>query len=459
VLTYNASSPDELALTNAGRHYGITFKERDESGNMILENKFTLATESYELLHVIEFTSARKRMSVIVRFPDDRIMLLTKGADSHIEPRLRAGQQELTDTTSAYLADYAKDGLRTLILAQREVDPEFFKDWSERYTEAMASMVGRDEKMDVCSEEIEQELELVGSTAIEDKLQDEVGDVIAHMRTAGVKVWVLTGDKIETAINIGFACRLLDTEMEVFVIDKVSTADIYEQLKLFCKQAKKCARQRETAVVIGGDSLGKILRADGENKARMQGRFLELTEDAKSVLCCRVSPKQKADVVRLIMEHKPDVTTLSIGDGANDVNMIQAANIGVGIKGLEGQQAARAADYAIGQFKHLRSLMFAHGRECYRRNSYLITYFFYKNVVFTLPLFFFGARNLFSGLLIYDVWLYQSYNLFFTSMPIVWFAIYDWEFDKEHLLQAPATYEIGLKNRCFTPLVFWRNYA
>lgn len=126
VLTYNASSPDELALTNGGRHFGFTFRERDEDGNMVIENKFTGQLEKYELLNVIEFTSARKRMSVIVREPSGRILLMTKGADSHIVPRLRAGQDELIAQTETYLSDYARDGLRTLILAQREIDPQYF---------------------------------------------------------------------------------------------------------------------------------------------------------------------------------------------------------------------------------------------------------------------------------------------------------------------------------------------
>lgn len=180
-------------------------------------------------------------------------------------------------------------------------------------------------------------MSLIGSTAIEDKLQDEVEDVIEHMRLAGVRVWVLTGDKIETAINIGFSCKLLDDEMELFILDAVSTAGLYEQLVNFNAENKKLGKSRQIAVVIGGDSLAKILnQADKNNLQRMQEEFLKLTDDAKSVLCCRVSPKQKAEVVRLVKAAKPTITSLSIGDGANDVNMIQAAHIGVGIKGLEG---------------------------------------------------------------------------------------------------------------------------
>jgi len=87
----------------------------------------------------------------------------------------------------------------------------------------------------------------------------------------------------------------------------------------------------------------------------------------------------------MVRKVHPHDTTLAIGDGANDVNMITAAHVGVGISGLEGQQAARSSDYAIGEFKYLRNLLFVHGRECYRRNSYLVIYMFYKNILFVMP--------------------------------------------------------------------------
>lgn len=177
------------------------------------------------------------------------------------------------------------------------------------------------------------------------------------------------------------------------------------------------------------------------------------------MLCCRVSPKQKAEVVKLVMKYKNNKTTLAIGDGANDVNMITAAHIGIGISGLEGQQAARAADYSIGQFRFLRSLLFVHGREAYRRNSYLIQYMFYKNVVYVIPLYFFGSFSQFSGTQIYDTYLYNFYNTFFTAIPIIWFSSQDWQFVKEELLTNPNCYEIGIQDQLFNPVNFWTNYC
>lgn len=227
VLFYNASSPDELALTNAARHFGLTFAERDDDNNMIIVEKHTGRRLRYQLLNVIEFTSARKRMSVIVKTPEGKIIIMTKGADSHIIPRLAPGQDELIEATNNFLQEYSQDGLRTLILAQKEIPADVYAQWSQRYGEAQLSMVDRQAKMDDVAETIETDFTLIGSTAIEDKLQEEVEEVIQHVKDAKVKLWVLTGDKIETAINIGFSCRLLDNEMEIFVIDAEHTKDIH----------------------------------------------------------------------------------------------------------------------------------------------------------------------------------------------------------------------------------------
>lgn len=180
------------------------------------------------------------------------------------------------------------------------------------------------------------------------------------------------------------------------------------------------------------------------------------------MLACRVSPKQKALIVTIIRERcsKNDekVTTLAIGDGANDVNMITAAHIGVGISGLEGQQAARASDYSIGQFKFLKTLMFQHGREAYRRNSYMILYMFYKNVLYVFPFFYYGFLSWFSGINFYDNFMYQCYNVLFTGLPVVWYCTFDFEHTKEKFMSEPLLYKIGLRNYCFNKFQFFRWY-
>lgn len=177
------------------------------------------------------------------------------------------------------------------------------------------------------------------------------------------------------------------------------------------------------------------------------------------LIACRMSPKQKADIVRMIQEHSPLATTLSIGDGANDVNMINAAHIGVGISGLEGQQASSASDYAIGEFKFLKTLLFYHGREDYRRNCYLVNYTFYKNIFFVMPHFFMAFHSMASGVSFYEEWLYQIFNIFFAGVPIMIYALIDEEHSRKDLLSKPELYKIGPKNYCFTTRLFWTKWV
>ena len=247
------------------------------------------------------------------------------------------------------------------------------------------------ELIDSLGEEIEKDLNLIGATAIEDKLQDFVPDTIKELREAGIRLWVLTGDKVETAVNIGHSCNLLNFSMNIFEVLSVHTKDILNEI-----HAALIHPSDNKALVISGDSLLKATRGAAVKE------ILKLTEVCKVVLACRVSPQQKAQIVGLIRDFKPNVRTLSIGDGANDVSMIMAAHVGIGISGLEGQQAARASDYAISQFSYLRRLLFVHGRECYRRNAILICYNFYKNVLLVLPMLYYGLFAAFSGQLIYN---------------------------------------------------------
>jgi phospholipid-transporting ATPase len=181
---------------------------------------------------------------------------------------------------------------------------------------------------------------------------------------------------------------------------------------------------------------------------------LEASDSADVVLACRVSPKQKADIVNMIRKRFPSKTTLAIGDGANDVNMILQAHVGVGILGKEGQQAARSADFSIGQFKFLKPLLFVHGREAYRRNSFLIAYTFYKNVLYVMPQYYFGFNSAFSGQTLYDPFIYQMYNITMTSLPIMWYSLYDFQHFKGIFMSNPLLYKLGMKSSCFSITIF-----
>jgi magnesium-transporting ATPase (P-type) len=225
---YNASSPDELALVNAAKHFGAEFIKRDEENNMIV--KLQGREVRYRLMNILEFNSTRKRMSVIVEDPQGRYLLLTKGADSIIKERLNMHASQHLSETQKHVDVFAEEGLRTLFLAQRYLTSEEYMMWSYKFEQAMQTVSNRDEAVAQVNEEIEVGLELIGSTAIEDKLQDGVPDTIRFIREAGVKVWVLTGDKVETAINIGYSSGLIDNNMIQYHVTGASAHDILDQL-------------------------------------------------------------------------------------------------------------------------------------------------------------------------------------------------------------------------------------
>ena len=384
-IEFKAQSPDEAALVATARDCGFTVLGRSSDGilvNVMGEDK------EYKVLNTLEFNSSRKRMSAIIRMPDGRIILFCKGADSVIYSRLRRGEQpQLRKDTAEHLEMFAREGLRTLCIAQRELGEEEYQIWNKDHDLAAEAIEGREEKLETVSDAIERELTLLGGTAIEDRLQDGVPDTIALLSDAGIKLWVLTGDKVETAINIGFSCNLLDNDMDliVFKVEDESpesvSSELEKHLRVFGMTGSdaelKAARKDHGppgpghAIVIDGDALKLVL----EDEFRQM--FLLLCKQCKSVLCCRVSPSQKAAVVEMVKTGL-DVMTLSIGDGANDVAMIQEADVGVGIAGEEGRQAVMTSDYAIGQFRFLQRLVLVHGRWSYRRLGETIANFFYK---------------------------------------------------------------------------------
>jgi phospholipid-transporting ATPase len=311
------------------------------------------------------------------------------------------------------------------------------------------------------------DLELIGSSAIEDRLQDEVAETIQFLKQAGIQVWVLTGDKIETAVNIGVSAGLIDIEMEQLYIDEQDKGQLVEDLNSTFHQVLRNKGLVKQALIIAGSSLLLI-----EHDPFLKEKFLRITDQVDVVLACRVSPQQKADIVNLVKLRYPHDVTLSIGDGANDVNMIMQAHVGVGIAGKEGQQAARSADFAIGQFKFLKPLLFVHGREAYRRNSLLVLYSFYKNVLYVITQFYFGFFSAFSGQTLYDKVIYQLYNITTTSVPVMWFGVFDFQHLRDQpnptseqahrlLLRNPALYDIGLKQKCFSSrlMLQWIFYA
>ncbi|KAG1176891.1 hypothetical protein G6F70_006319 [Rhizopus microsporus] len=457
-IEYKAQSPDEAALVATARDLGFVFLGR-ESNKLLVCIKGE--KKEFELLNVLEFNSTRKRMSVIIKPKDsDRIVLLCKGADSVIYERLcmdfgdqkdlESEQLTLRDATARDLEMFANEGLRTLCLSYRFISPQEYKLWNRKYQEAAASISQREERIDAVSEEIEKNMLLMGGTAIEDRLQIGVPETIAELAKSGIKLWVLTGDKTETAINIGYACNLLTTDMELLVLkaDNRTDTGILLDETLQRMRTEKVSEDIKYALVIDGVTLKYALEDATKDKV------LAIGMNCASVICCRVSPKQKAQVVRLVKKGLK-VMTLAIGDGANDVSMIQEANVGIGISGVEGRQAVMASDYAIAQFRFLRKLLIVHGRWSYLRTSEMIMGFFYKNIVWTFVLFWYQIFCQFNGSMIYEYVLITLYNLIFTSLPIIFLGIWDQDLNAETSLKYPQLYRMGLRNDKFKVWRFW----
>ncbi|KAI4163373.1 MAG: hypothetical protein LQ342_003108 [Letrouitia transgressa] len=373
-IKYQAASPDEGALVEGAVMLGYRFIARKPR---LVTIKIGEEEFEYELLAVCEFNSTRKRMSTIFRCPDGKVRCYCKGADTVILERL-SKDNPVVEATLQHLEEYATEGLRTLCLAMREIPEQELQQWLQIYEQASTTISGnRAEELDKAAEIIEHDFTLLGATAIEDKLQDGVPDTIHTLQEAGIKVWVLTGDRQETAINIGMSCKLISEDMTLLIVNEDSieaTRDnLTKKLSAITSHVSGGAELETLALVIDGKSLTFALEKS------MEKLFLDLAVMCKAVICCRVSPLQKALVVKLVKRNLKAIL-LAIGDGANDVSMIQAAHVGVGISGVEGLQAARSADVAIGQFRYLRKLLLVHGAWSYQRISKVILYSFYKNI-------------------------------------------------------------------------------
>uniref|UniRef100_A0A7N9CB80 Phospholipid-transporting ATPase n=1 Tax=Macaca fascicularis TaxID=9541 RepID=A0A7N9CB80_MACFA len=428
-LNYQAASPDEGALVNAARNFGFAFLARTQNTITISE----LGTErTYNVLAILDFNSDRKRMSIIVRTPEGNIRLYCKGADTVIYERLH--------------------------------------------------------RMNPTKQETQDALDLLGATAIEDKLQDGVPETISKLAKADIKIWVLTGDKKETAENIGFACELLTEDTTICYGEDINSllhARMENQRNRGGVYAKFAPPVQERffppggnrALIITGSWLNEILlekktkrskilklkfpRTEEERRMRTQSKrrleakkeqqqknFVDLACECSAVICCRVTPKQKAMVVDLVKRYKKAIT-LAIGDGANDVNMIKTAHIGVGISGQEGMQAVMSSDYSFAQFRYLQRLLLVHGRWSYIRMCKFLRYFFYKNFAFTLVHFWYSFFNGYSAQTAYEDWFITLYNVLYSSLPVLLMGLLDQDVSDKLSLRFPGLYIVGQRDLLF----------
>ncbi|XP_060057456.1 phospholipid-transporting ATPase ID isoform X5 [Erinaceus europaeus] len=421
-LYYKAQSPDEGALVTAARNFGFVFRSRTPKTITVQELGSAI---TYQLLAILDFNNIRKRMSVIVRNPEGKIRLYCKGADTILLDRLHPSTHELLSATTDHLNEYAGEGLRTLVLAYKDLDEEYYEEWAVRRLQASLAQDSREDRL------------------------------------------------AKTAVNIGYSCKMLTDDMtEVFIVTGHTVLEVREELR---KAREKmldasrtvvngfpCQEQLSTskltsvleavageyALVINGHSLAHALEAD------MELEFLETACACKAVICCRVTPLQKAQVVELVKKYKKAVT-LAIGDGANDVSMIKTAHIGVGISGQEGIQAVLASDYAFSQFKFLQRLLLVHGRWSYLRMCKFLCYFFYKNFAFTMVHFWFGFFCGFSAQTVYDQYFITLYNIVYTSLPVLAMGVFDQDVPEQRSMEYPKLYEPGQLNLLFNKREFF----
>ncbi|PIN21368.1 P-type ATPase [Handroanthus impetiginosus] len=488
-IDYQGESPDEQALVAAASAYGYTLFERT-SGHIVIDangEKLRL-----EVLGLHEFDSVRKRMSVVIRFPNNTVKVLVKGADTsmfNILKKDHPSDDRIRHATQGHLNEYSSEGLRTLVVASRDLTGEELAEWQCMYEDASTSLTERSAKLRQTAALIECNLTLLGATAIEDKLQEGVPEAIESLRQAGIKVWVLTGDKQETAISIGLSCRLLTADMQQIIINGnsenecrkllcdakakycVNSASRYDQITKWKKdteldyleiasrtKSSNLAQQYvgeedgpnfgRLALIIDGNSLVYILEKD------LESELFDLATSCRVVLCCRVAPLQKAGIVDLIKGRTDDMT-LAIGDGANDVSMIQMADVGVGICGQEGRQAVMASDFAMGQFRFLKRLLLVHGHWNYQRIGYLVLYNFYRNAVFVLMLFWYILCTAFSTTSALTDWSSVFYSVIYTSIPTIVVGILDKDLSHKTLLKYPKLYAAGHRQESYNMSLFW----
>nr|XP_056715233.1 phospholipid-transporting ATPase IG [Euleptes europaea] len=476
--SYVSSSPDEIALLTGANKYGFTFLGQ-ANGFMKIRNS-NKEIESYELLHVLDFDCVRRRMSVIVRMPSGKIFLFCKGADSSVFSRVP--ESEIMKT-KVHVERNAMDGYRTLCVAFKEISESDYLNIDVSINEAAMALQDREAKMEAVFDEIERDMHLMGSTAVEDRLQENAAETIEALHSAGMKIWVLTGDKMETAKATCYACRLFQANTELLLLttktvgeDRHKEEQLYTLLmeyhkKLVNEMPENCfvfkttssvlrswTLSQEYGLVIDGATLSLILNPSQDScSGHYKNIFEQICLKCTAVLCCRMAPLQKAQIVRMVKNSKGKPITLAVGDGANDVSMILEAHVGIGIKGKEGRQAARNSDYAIPKFKDLKRLLLAHGHLYYVRISHLVQYFFYKNLCFIFPQFLYQFFCGFSQQPLYDAAYLTMFNICFTSLPIVAYSLLEQHIPIDTLMSVPKLYMNVSGNAMLQlkPFLYW----
>lgn len=367
--------------------------------------------------------------------------------DLEIDNHLVLNDSFVLERTLEHIDEFSTEGLRTLLYGYRFLSNDEYENWNKLYSDARTSLVNRQENIEKVGEMVEIDLDLCGATAIEDKLQEGVPEAIDKLRRANIKLWMLTGDKRETAINIGYSCRLIKDYSTVIIL-RSDEGDVAGKMAAAMVELEG-GNVAHCVVVIDGFTLSEI-----EQDMTMMTLFIDLGVKADSVICCRASPSQKASMVSAVRAKVKSSITLAIGDGANDIAMIQSADVGVGITGREGLQAARSSDYAIAQFRYLLKLLLVHGRWNYVRTCKYILGTFYKEMFFYLTQAIYQRNVMFTGTSLYETWSLSMFNTLFTSLPVLCIGIFEKDLKPSTLLAVPELYAKGQKNESFGLVLF-----
>uniref|UniRef100_A0A8C0VEB2 Phospholipid-transporting ATPase n=1 Tax=Cyanistes caeruleus TaxID=156563 RepID=A0A8C0VEB2_CYACU len=434
--TYQASSPDEVALVQWTESVGLTLVNRDLTSMQLKTPGGHILT--YYILQIFPFTSESKRMGIIVRDESSgEITFYMKGADVAMSTIV-----QYNDWLEEECGNMAREGLRTLVVAKKSLTEEQYQDFESRYNQAKLSIHDRNLKVAAVVESLEREMELLCLTGVEDQLQADVRPTLEMLRNAGIKIWMLTGDKLETATCIAKSSHLVSRNQDIHIFRPVATrGEAHLELNAF-------RRKHDCALVISGDSLEVCLKY-------YEHEFVELACQCPAVVCCRCSPTQKAHIVKLL-QHHTGKRTCAIGDGGNDVSMIQAADCGIGIEGKEGKQASLAADFSITQFKHIGRLLMVHGRNSYKRSAALGQFVMHRGLIISTMQAVFSSVFYFASVPLYQGFLMVGYATIYTMFP-VFSLVLDQDVKPEMALLYPELYKDLTKGRSlsFKTFLIW----
>ena len=414
IASYQASSPDEIAIVRWTESMGLRLIQRDRHNIALQSTKTGEIVVRVRILNMFPFTSESKRMGIVVRFftsaendgaqtegdDGDEIWFYQKGADT-VMSSIVAANDWLDEET----ANMAREGLRTLVVGRKKLPEAQYAEFSRKFAQASLSLQGRDGNMaSVVKEYLECDLELLGVTGVEDKLQRDVKPSLELLRNAGIKIWMLTGDKVETARCVSVSSKLVARGQYIHTIVKLKRKDLaHNELDFLRGKSDAC-------LLIDGESLALMLQ-------HYRDAFISVAVCLPAVVACRCSPTQKAEIATLIRAHTKK-RVCCIGDGGNDVSMIQAADVGVGIVGKEGRQASLAADFSITQFCHLTKLLVWHGRNSCKRSAKLAQFVIHRGIIISVCQAMFSIASKFEPNALYRDWLLVGYATIYTLAPV-----------------------------------------